>query len=150
MHVTSDNMFLRCFSAFTSTTHFLSARAVQDFTFNICHSTTSNITCEALNIERVLTSFPWHGLRSSPRPHSSIFYNFHWWPTFDLHITHFPLLRQAASIHFLRTTSNNVCYSVDSPMLQQPFTAYTAADIPVIWVVAMIRKDTSTLPNQSR
>lgn len=28
-HVTSDNMFFRCFSACTSTAHFLSARAVQ-------------------------------------------------------------------------------------------------------------------------
>ena len=54
-HVTSDNMFFRCFSACTSTAHFLSARAVQGQPISPIQ--TSCATTYRISILMVLESF---------------------------------------------------------------------------------------------
>ena len=55
-HVTSDNMFFRCFSACTSTAHFLSARAVQGQPISPIRA--SCATTYRISILMVLMSFP--------------------------------------------------------------------------------------------
>ena len=64
-HVTSDNMFFKCSSAFTSTTHLMPARAVQGQPISPIR--TSCATTYRIEILMVLMPFPWHFGKLPPK-----------------------------------------------------------------------------------